>query len=61
MVVGCAAVGVDPLMAYEFEREEHRCAVEAAADAGELDTYWWDRPSPGDFFEPEDNPEDDDE
>ena len=47
--------------AYGFEREEHRCAVEAAEDAGELDTYWWDRPTAADFCEPEDNPEEDDE
>lgn len=48
------------MTAYEFEHEEHRCAVEAAEDAGELDTYYWDRPSPGDF-EPEDMEGEDDE
>lgn len=47
-------------MAYEWEAEEWRCAVEAAEDAGELDTYYWDRPTAADF-EPEDNPEEDDE
>lgn len=31
------------------EREEARCALQAAEDAGELDTFYWDRPSPGDF------------
>jgi hypothetical protein len=38
-------------MAYEWEREEWRCAVEAAEDAGELDTYYWDRPTKADLFD----------
>lgn len=43
------------MTAYGFEREEWRCAVEAAEDAGELDTYYWDRPGPGDFYDEDDN------
>jgi hypothetical protein len=40
------------LMAYEWEREEWRCAVEAAEDAGECDN---DRPSKSDLAAEDDD------